>query len=129
MTRVVKSLTADSSNLRVNTAALSLLKLETRRTPMNVIRASIKDILSSVSIKTVGRNFLAIVAFEIVELIMEYAKSLKLADTKNQWLYVISNTNFKYKDIKRFKQLLSEGDNVSFLYNNTVKSSTCTVSF
>ncbi|XP_063930697.1 ionotropic receptor 93a [Zophobas morio] len=125
-TRVVKSLTTDSSNLRVNTAALSLLKLETRRTPMNVIRASIKDILSSVSIKTVGRNFLAIVAFEIVELIMEYAKSLKLADTKNQWLYVISNTNFKYKDIKRFKQLLSEGDNVSFLYNNTVKSSTCT---
>lgn len=127
VTRVVKSITAQYSNLRVNAAAVTLVKLETRHISMDEIRRSVKEIFSSVSIKTVGQNFLAIVGFELVELLMEYAKTLRLVNTRTQWLYVISNTNFKHKDVNRFKQLLSEGDNVAFLYNNTVNNEACTV--
>ncbi|RZC40297.1 glutamate receptor ionotropic, delta-2, partial [Asbolus verrucosus] len=124
VTRVIKSITAESSNLRINAAAISLLKVETK-TSMNEIRRSLKEILSEISIKTVGRNFLVIVGYEIVEIVMEFAKSFKLVNTKNQWLYVISNTNHKIKDINRYRQLLTEGDNVAFLYNNTVDSDSC----
>jgi ionotropic glutamate receptor len=127
VTRVVKAITADSSNLHVNTAAVSLIKLETR-IPTSTLRKSLRDVLSSISIKTVGGNFLAIVGFEIVELMMEFAKSLGLVNTRNQWLYVIPNTRSRSKEIDRFKQLLTEGDNVAFLYNSTVNSASCTVS-
>lgn len=75
----------------------------------------------------VGRNFLAIVSFDIVDLVMEYSKSLSLTNTKNQWFYIISDTNMKKKDIHRFQKLLREGDNVAFLYNSTQISDLCTV--
>ncbi|XP_015840718.1 ionotropic receptor 93a isoform X1 [Tribolium castaneum] len=125
VTRVVKSITAQYSNLRVNAAAISFVKLETRL-PMDEIRRQVKEILSSVSIKTVGGNFLAIIGYELVELLMEYAKMFGLVNTRTQWLYIISNTHFRHKDINRFRQLLSEGDNIAFLYNNTVNNDTCT---
>ncbi|MBV2145308.1 MAG: hypothetical protein KTM48_00990, partial [Wolbachia endosymbiont of Pissodes strobi] len=71
---------------------------------------------------------LVIVNFELVEIIMEYAKELKLVDTKKQWLYLVSNTNNKIKNFKKFKRMLKEGDNVAFIYNSTVVNDVCMVS-
>lgn len=79
--------------------------------------------------KTVGRNFLAVVGIEVVEVLMEYAKTSGLADIKNQWLYVISDAN-KYKaDMGHLRKLLKEGDNVAFIYNTTSDKVDCVVRY
>lgn len=125
ITRVVTSLTKETTDL-LGSVAVSLIKLQTNGSALN-FRESIRSTLSTVSVKTVGRNFLAIVGIEIVEVIMEFAKSSGLADIKNQWLYVISDAN-KYKmDMGHLRKLLKAGDNVAFIYNTTSGSGDCMV--
>lgn len=127
ITRVVTSLTKETADL-AGSVAVSLIKLQTNGTSLN-FRETIKSTLSTVSVKTVGRNFLAIVGIEVVEVLMEYAKVSGLTDIKNQWLYVISDAN-KYKtDMGHLRKLLKEGDNVAFIYNTTSNSADCVVKY
>lgn len=125
ITRVVTSLTKETSDLG-GSVAVSLIKLQTNGSALN-FRETIKSTLSTVSVKTVGRNFLAVVGIEIVEVLMEYAKSSGLTDIKNQWLYVISDANRYKSDVGHLKKLLKEGDNVAFIYNTTGGSMDCVV--
>lgn len=124
VTKVVKSLTTESSNLKMNFAAVSLIKLNTHSS-LNQIRKSINDIFSVLNTETVGRNFVAIVSIEIVEILMEFAKAAQFVNTQSQWLYVVSDTSAKIRNMQRFRSLLFEGDNIAFLYNFTSLAVDC----
>lgn len=121
-TRVIKSIT-HQSNDNIKATGISLIKLEP-----TITRLRLKQILSNIRIKTVGGNFLVIVSHQLVEVIMEYAKSLGLVDIKNQWFYIICDTNNNRGDITSFTRLLREGDNVAFAYNTSITSDSCRVS-
>ncbi|XP_030750228.1 ionotropic receptor 93a [Sitophilus oryzae] len=124
ITRIIRSVTKQAN--RIGASGISLMKLfSSSSLSIEEIRSNFKEKLSTIDPKTVGGNFLVIVSFEFVEIIMEYAKELKLVDTLNQWLYVISDTTNKITGLMRFKRLLKEGDNVAFIYNNTISKKSC----
>lgn len=126
ITRVLTSVTKETSALNAKGIAVSLIKLQTNGTQTE-IRESIRNTLSSVSIETVGRNFVAVVGMDVVEILMEYAKDVGLVSIKNQWLYVISDANAVKSDVSHLRKLLREGDNVAFIYNTTSSDSSCAV--
>ncbi|KAJ8961600.1 hypothetical protein NQ314_005917, partial [Rhamnusium bicolor] len=70
--RVIKSIT-QQSDYNVKASGVSLIKLEN-----NISRTDLKSVLSTIHPKTVGGNFMVIVSYELVESIMEYAKSLEM---------------------------------------------------
>lgn len=124
VTRVVMSLTKESENLGINSVAVSIIKLETNTSQANA-RMNIKESLLKISTKTVGHNFLAIVSLTTMEILMDVAKSENLVNIKNQWLYVVSNTDAKTSNTSNVQPLLKEGDNVAFIYNSTTTSTKC----
>lgn len=126
ITRVLTSVTKETSALNTKGISVSLIKLQTNGTQTGV-RESIRNTLMSISIETVGRNFVAVVGMDIVEILMEYAKDSGLVNIKNQWLYVISDANAVKSDVSHLKKLLKEGDNVAFIYNTTSFDSSCAV--
>ncbi|XP_076250648.1 ionotropic receptor 93a isoform X2 [Rhynchophorus ferrugineus] len=128
ITRVIRSLTKQAN--RVEASGISLMKLfkshgSNKKNDPKYIQAIIKDKFSSVNSNAVGKNFLVIASFEIVETVMKTVKELKLVDTQKQWLYLISDTDSRLSNLKKFKRLLKEGDNVAFIYNNTVNRKSC----
>lgn len=127
VTRVVVSLTKEMPSLKSKSVAVSVIKLETNET-QTYLRESVRNVLSSISTKTVGGNFLAVVSIDVVEILMEYAKQVGLVDIKNQWLYVISDSYKNGNDLSHLKKLLGEGDNVAFVYNTTTYDISCVVS-
>ncbi|KAJ8957247.1 hypothetical protein NQ318_007811 [Aromia moschata] len=118
-TRVIKSITKQSDS-DDKLSGISLIKLEN-----NISKANLKSLLATIHTNTVGGNFLVIVSYDLVETVMEYAKELELVNIRNQWLYVISDTDYNYHDMSSFTKLLREGDNVAFVYNTTIPSDTC----
>lgn len=127
VTRVVVSLTKEMPSLKSKSVAVSVIKLETNET-QTYLRESVRNVLSSISTKTVGGNFLAVVSIDVVEILMEYAKQVGLVNIKNQWLYVISDSYKNGNDLSHLKKLLGEGDNVAFVYNTTTYDISCVVS-
>lgn len=128
ITKVSNSFTNDFGTRSTAGGSVSLIKLSTNSSAAQN-RRLIRDSVQNVNIKTMGRNFLAIISFENMEVLMEIAKSRDLVDTKNQWLYVISSAEeAKNKtDRRNVKKFLREGDNVSFMYNTTVRDESCKV--
>lgn len=126
VTRVVTSFTAESSNLKVTGSAVSLIPLNIANNDSD-IRQHLYQKLSVINTELVGNNFIAIVALDIVQQIMEIAKSLDLVNTQNQWLYLISDTDFKNSNILFLRHILKEGDNIAFIYNTTIIDGKCMV--
>ncbi|XP_050293416.1 ionotropic receptor 93a [Anthonomus grandis grandis] len=124
LTRVIKVLTKRTS--QVSSAGISLMSLFTNASAFyDDINGVVRSKLAGLSENMQESHFIAIVAYELVEIIMTFAKELKLTNAQTQWLYVISNTNSKVKTLKRLKQFIMEGDNVAFIYNNTLINGTC----
>ncbi|KAK4883102.1 hypothetical protein RN001_006421 [Aquatica leii] len=123
--RVLSGFTIESSDIQITGAAVSLIALETTSKDPNS-RKIVTSKLSLINTELVGTNFLAIVSIEMVEILMNVSTTLGLTNPKNQWLYVICDTNLKKVDINHVKNRLKEGDNVGFIYNTTVYDSKCT---
>ncbi|CAG9864021.1 unnamed protein product [Phyllotreta striolata] len=119
VTRVIKAVTQRKYG-DVKATGITLMKLEP-----NLSRTELRDFLSTINPKVLGNNYMCIVSYHLAGNIMEYAKTLQLTSTINQWMYVISDTNDNFKDIEAFESQLKEGDNIAFLYNSTFKSSNC----
>lgn len=66
-----------------------------------------------------------VVSKDLVGVVMEVAKSVGLVHPISQWLYVIPDTVHKQENISAFSALLTEGDNVSFIYNTTYSDVGC----
>lgn len=121
-TRIVKSLT-QTDIFEQKAIGISLTKL-----PKKATKTDIKSTLSNMNPKKIGRNFMAIVSYGLVGAIMEYAKDQGLTNIKNQWMYMISDTDERYHEITMFDKLLTTGDNIAFVYNITKSDISCVVS-
>lgn len=121
-TRVVKSLT-QTSIYEENATGISLIKLGNRTSNFDI-----KSTISSVNLKDVGKNFMAIVSYDLVGTLMEYANDQKLLDIKSQWMYIISDTDQRHHEMTQFDKLLEVGQNVAFVYNTTKNHNRCVVS-
>lgn len=122
-TRVVKSLT-QTTIFENKATGISLVKL-----PQTTTETNIKSILSTFNPKTVGKNFMAIVGYGLVSTLMENAKYQGLVDVKSQWVYIISDTDARYRKMTLFDKFVAIGDNIAFVYNTTKSDSACVVSY
>lgn len=128
VTRVVTAFTAESKDLQIPGAAVSLIYIPSASGRDINYEKTITEILSSVDTKLLGTNFLAIVSLKNAEVLMKVSKSLQMVNIINQWLYVMCDTNWVKGDISHLEKLLREGDNVAFIYNATIVDKRCTVS-
>ncbi|KAI2474042.1 ionotropic receptor 93a [Diabrotica virgifera virgifera] len=119
ITRVIKSIT-QSRNSNAKATGISLMKLD-----VSMSRSDLREVMSTINPKVLGNNYLVIASYYLVGIVMEHAKSLNLASTTNQWMYIISNTNRNFQDIQMFESLLKEGDNIAYLYNASFTTNKC----
>lgn len=106
---------------------ISLVKLNTSSSSVTQNRQGIIDSISGISTKRVGRNFLVVVSFDNMEILLEVAKLRGLVNTRTRWLYVLSDTDGSHHNITSVKSYLKEGDNISFMYNTTTNDDACKV--
>lgn len=126
ITKVSNSFTNDFGKRSTTAASVALIKINTNSSSTQN-RANILNSLHNINVKTMGRNFLAIVSSDNMEILMEIAKIKGLVTVKNQWLYIISDVHINTTDVTNVKRLLNEGDNVSFLYNTTIDGESCKI--
>lgn len=124
ITKVSNSFTNDFGKRSTTASAVALIKINTNSSSTQN-RANIFNSMHGIDVKTMGRNFLAIVSLENMEILIEIAKIKGFVDVRSQWLYVISDTNANTSDISNVRRLLKEGDNISFMYNATVDDVSC----
>lgn len=126
VSRVLTALTKQTKSLPDTALSLSLLKLEDKNST-SARRQHISNVLQSIPKSMRENNFIVISSWENMETIMELAKNYELVNIVNKWFYVIPDTTANNTDINSILALLREGDNVSFLYNNTNIFDSCKV--
>ncbi|KAB0802205.1 hypothetical protein PPYR_04391 [Photinus pyralis] len=124
VTRVISSFTRESSDIQITGAAVSIIELASYAKSSDN-KNNIRKKLSVINIDSVGTNFLAIVSIDTVQMVMNASKTLGLTTAKNQWLFVISDTDWKNNDISYVTDWLREGDNIAFVYNTTMSHPSC----
>lgn len=88
-------------------------------------RKFIRNLLKSLPTKFIGTNYLILVTTELMQIIMEVARDLKLVTTFAQWFYVVSDTNFINNNVTSITSMLEEGNNVAIIYNYTKTDDEC----
>lgn len=68
---------------------------------------------------------MVLVTSKLMQIIMEVARDLKMADTASQWFYVVSDTNFERHNFTAISPLIEEGNNIAFVYNYTRGGADC----
>ncbi|XP_055623871.1 ionotropic receptor 93a [Toxorhynchites rutilus septentrionalis] len=120
--RSVAALSKESDG--VQPLSLSLFLIESH-THMWEKRKTIRKVLMSLPTQYIGTNFIAIVSTPTMELVMEIAKDLNMVNPKSQWLYVVSETTAASNNISAVHQIISEGDNIAFVYNLRRDAQSC----
>jgi glutamate receptor, ionotropic, invertebrate len=113
----------DDSN-QVKPLSVSIYRIQDAALEWNR-RKIIRSLLKSLPTKFIGTNFMVLVTSELMQAIMEIARDLKMVDTFSQWLYVVSDTNYRYNNISVITTLIDEGNNVAFIYNYTRDDADC----
>ncbi|XP_020712212.2 ionotropic receptor 93a [Athalia rosae] len=88
-------------------------------------RQEILRILSDFPIERLGGCFLVIVTIEMVGVVMEVAKSLKMVHPGTQWLYLASDTTSQDQNVTALRDILDEGANIAILHNTTSTGGAC----
>ncbi|XP_062556939.1 ionotropic receptor 93a isoform X2 [Armigeres subalbatus] len=120
--RSIVALSKESED--VKPLSLSLFRIEAH-THMWEKRKAIRKVLLNISTKHIGKNFIAIITTQTMELVMEIAKELRMVNPLAQWLYVISDTTAERNNISAAHSIISEGDNIAFVYNLRRNAQSC----
>ncbi|XP_065210970.1 ionotropic receptor 93a-like isoform X2 [Planococcus citri] len=72
-----------------------------------------------------NHNFMVIVRFDAVSLIIETAQRFGLTSPIDQWLIIIPDMNTGPFNLDTFSGLISEGENFSFIVNKSISGKTC----
>lgn len=88
-------------------------------------RKSLRRILSRLPTEYIGTNFMVIVTRTMLETVMETAKDLGMVNTNSRWLYIVSDLNSQSDNLTSLASLISEGENVGFIYNASIVSPEC----
>ncbi|XP_055591068.1 ionotropic receptor 93a [Uranotaenia lowii] len=104
--------------------SVSLFRIEAH-THMWEKRKAIRKVLVGLPTNFIGNNFIAIITMHTMELLMEIAKELKMVHPLSQWLYVILDTTAENSNITAVHSIISEGDNIAFVYNLKKEAHSC----
>lgn len=88
-------------------------------------RKYIRELLKTLPVQFIGKNFMVLVTTKLMQTIMEVARDLRMVDTFAQWLYVVSDTNYQVNNISSILPLVDEGTNIAFIYNFTRSGDDC----
>ncbi|XP_065204300.1 ionotropic receptor 93a-like [Planococcus citri] len=72
-----------------------------------------------------NHNFMVIVRFDAVSLIIETAQRFGLTSPIDQWLIIIPDMNMGPFNLDTFSGLISEGENFSFIVNKSTSGKNC----
>ncbi|KAL1395387.1 hypothetical protein pipiens_011292 [Culex pipiens pipiens] len=120
--RAVLALSKESED--VLPLSLSLFRIESH-THMWEKRKAVRKVLLGLPTRYIGTNFIAIVTVSTMELVMDIAKELKMVNPLAQWLYVVSDTTAEQNNISSVHSIISEGDNIAFVYNMRKTAASC----
>ncbi|XP_021705215.1 ionotropic receptor 93a [Aedes aegypti] len=120
--RSIVALSKESEDVRP--LSLSLFRIESH-THMWEKRKAIRKVLVNLPTRYIGRNFIAIITTQTMELVMEIAKELRMVTPLAQWLYVVSDTSADRNNISAVHPIISEGDNIAFVYNLRRNAQSC----
>lgn len=120
--RSVLALSKESED--VPPLSLSLFRIESH-THMWEKRKAVRKVLLGLPTRYIGTNFIAIVTATTMELVMDIAKELKMVNPLAQWLYVVSDTTAEHNNISSVHSIISEGDNIAFVYNMRRTAASC----
>lgn len=113
----------DDSN-QVKPLSVSIYRIRDTTLDWNQ-RKFIRNLLKSLPTRFIGTNFLILVSTELMQMIMEIARDLRMVNTYSQWFYVVSDTNFKTNNMSMITSMIEEGNNIAFIYNFTRSSVDC----
>ncbi|KAK6635692.1 hypothetical protein RUM44_000946 [Polyplax serrata] len=122
--RIITVLSLSAPVHSLDPGSVSVYKLDKLRTEWSR-RKQIHKIMTNFPTKILGSNFLVIAKRDLVGVIMEVAKSAGLVHPLSQWLYIIPDSDMGRDNITGLSALLTEGDNVSFIYNGTSPNPSC----
>nr|QBB73018.1 ionotropic receptor [Protaetia brevitarsis] len=122
-TRVLSSLTVDTTELSTGSTSVSLIKLDDYNTGLD--KSSIKSTLSTFTSQISRSSFIVIVSMDLATYILQAAQSLELMDIASQWLYVVSDYKLDNDTTSEILSNLKEGNNVAFLNNASTSSTSC----
>ncbi|OXU22666.1 hypothetical protein TSAR_016242 [Trichomalopsis sarcophagae] len=124
ISRVVKALSLELPDKRVSLSAQALFSTRFEKNE-NAMRQRVHRILSNYRVDQLGSCFMVVVTVDMVSVVMEVAKSLRLVHPGSQWLYVISDAAGREAKVASFAELLAEGENVAFVHNATKRLANC----
>lgn len=114
-------------NARVRPLSVSIFKIREDLHEWDR-RKTIRNILKSLPLEFIGRNYLVLVTTKLMQVIMDISRDLNMVDTFSKWFYVVSDTNFLHNNISSIQSIVEEGNNIAFIYNFTKSGEECTVS-
>lgn len=123
ISRVAIAATNESPHGYIPAMSSSLFKLKAHAQEWEK-RKSLRRMLLKLPTKFIGANFLVIVNKDMLSTVMETAKDLDMVNTESMWLYIVSDTTPK-ENLTSLIPLISEGENVAFIYNTTIDAPEC----
>nr|XP_018916090.1 PREDICTED: glutamate receptor ionotropic, delta-1 [Bemisia tabaci] len=70
-------------------------------------------------------QYLLIVSFELIGIILDLAKAYDLLMPQNQWLFVLCETPKGYNNVSNFVNTLTEGEHIAFVFNTSMRTQSC----
>ncbi|PSN38342.1 Ionotropic receptor 93a [Blattella germanica] len=122
--RIIKSLSVPSLGREDNVATVSVFKIGGSHAEWER-RKSVTDLLQDFPTRILGSNFVVSVSNDIVGILMKASKSVGLSNPENQWLYLISDLSALSHNMSGIISLLTEGENIAFVYNTTSTDKNC----
>nr|AID59308.1 ionotropic receptor 2 [Macrocentrus cingulum] len=111
----------DQPESTIHLATTSLLSFKRAKSEF-LTKRRIKQILDNLPARTpIDDHFLVIVGFKTLPILIETARSLRLLHPQSQWLFVVPDmAEHAHGDVSFLIDYLDEGENVAFLYNDTI---------
>ncbi|XP_011297147.1 uncharacterized protein Ir93a [Fopius arisanus] len=118
--KVVQAFCNELPNSDLGLASSSLYFMKRGKSETSTKRI-IMDILGAFPPRQpIDDRFIVVAAHDIIPLILDAARSLKMLNTGSQWLFVVPDmAQYTSGNVTYLVELLGEGENVAFLYNDT----------
>nr|AXY83442.1 putative ionotropic receptor 16 [Conopomorpha sinensis] len=124
VSRVVQSLTSQIDDEDVPTISVTVFKMK-HEINEYLRRKEMDRVLSKLPVKYIGENFIAIVTSDVMSTMSDTSRALRMTHTHAQWLYVVSDTNARTRNLTSIVNELYEGENIAYFYNKTDEGPEC----
>ncbi|THK33261.1 ionotropic receptor 93a [Diachasma alloeum] len=118
--KVVQAFCNELPKSDLGLASSSLYFLKRGKSEISTKRI-IKEILAALPPrKPIDDHIIVVAAYNVISFILEAARSLRMLSTGSQWLFVVPDmAKYTSGNVTYLIELLGEGENIAFLYNDT----------